>query len=141
MQNKSTNFELKIFSDGGSRGNPGPAAFGYSVRENNIVIHCENGCIGTATNNVAEYTGVLKAMEWLVKQNRNKSKVIFHLDSLLATKQLQGEYKVKNKELKEFHKKIKDLEKKTNSGIEYKYIPREKNKEADALVNKALDSL
>lgn len=135
------NKDLKIYSDGGARGNPGPAASAFVVIENGRVIFKASKYLGVSTNNVAEYSALILALYWLKK---NQSKTInkiatFHLDSELIVKQLKGEYKIKNSKLKTLNNKIKKIEKNIELEIKYIYIPRAKNKIADHLVNKELD--
>lgn len=133
---------LIIYTDGGSRGNPGKAAYGFVVMEGEMAIYGEGGPIGIATNNVAEYEAILKSLEWVMR-NREKiggfSGIIVRMDSLLACQQLKGIYKVKSPHLAEYLIKIKRLEREANIPVQYQHVPREKNKEADALVNRALD--
>jgi ribonuclease HI len=135
-----TGNNLKIFCDGGARGNPGPAAAAFAVYKNKKQIYKESKFLGETTNNIAEYTAVLMALEWLVKQ---KSKDIdttsFILDSELVTKQLNGLYKIKNERLRGLITKAKNLEKKIDARISYTWSPRSKNRIADSLVNKELD--
>ncbi|MDP3998353.1 MAG: ribonuclease HI family protein [bacterium] len=139
--------ELKIFCDGGSRGNPGPSAWAFIVYdEKNQVLAQNNGKMGIATNNVAEYTAVAKALEWM-RDNREKKgvgpirlKVVFSLDSNLVVSQLNGLFKVKNSKLRELVVDIRSLEQAASADIIYQHIPREKNSAADFLVNRALDS-
>ena len=132
--------ELVIYSDGGARGNPGPAAAAFIINRNGRVIHSQAEYLGISTNNFAEYSGVLIALTWL-KRNPNQidGKVKFFLDSELVVNQLKGEYKIKNPKLKEVMSKIKNIEKELNYKIEYDAIPRTKNKIADHLVNKVLN--
>lgn len=128
---------LQVFCDGGARGNPGPAAYGFVVYEDGSVIKSEGGYIGNTTNNVAEYSAVEQSLNWL-KENRPGENLEYFLDSNLVVSQLSGSFKVKNRALLEFVRKIKRTL--PNFGkISFKYIPREKNKEADKLVNQALD--
>lgn len=128
---------LNIFCDGGSRGNPGPAAYGFVVKEGGKTIKSQGKTLGIATNNFAEYTAVIKALMWL-SDNFEREDLNFFLDSQLAASQLSGIYKVKNAQIRELVLKIKSLE--TNFGqIKYTHIPREQNSEADAMVNQALD--
>ena len=129
---------IQIYCDGGSRGNPGHAAFGYVIKESGKNVKEEGGYIGIATNNVAEYTAIIKALSW-AKKNYSGSDLEIFLDSQLATSQLSGIYKIKNAKIREFVLEIKGLENSFGKVI-YKHIPREKNKEADAQVNIALDS-
>jgi len=132
---------INIYSDGGSRGNPGPASCAFIAFEKNKVIVKKSMYLGVKTNNYAEYMGVYLAFDWL-RNNINKDKigkVTINLDSELATNQLKGRYKVKSDNLKTLITKIKNIENNLELNIVYKYIPREKNKLADHLVNKILD--
>lgn len=132
-----------IQTDGGARGNPGPAAIGILVKDdegNELFKKGEK--IGKATNNVAEYLAVVKALEWL-KENISKEllgNIIFYLDSSLVVNQLNGVFKIKEAHLGEQVLKIRILEREIGGNIFYKHIPREKNKIADSLVNSALDN-
>jgi ribonuclease HI len=131
---------ITIHSDGGSRGNPGPAAYGYTVHNEEKELLYEKGeYIGTTTNNVAEYSGVLNALEWVAK-NLTTSSVSVIVDSELVARQLSGIYKIKNENLKSFVTKIKELESRLNCSVTYTAVRREFNKEADKLVNTALDT-
>ena len=128
---------IEVFADGGARGNPGPAAFGYVVKKDGQIVKSGNGYIGIATNNVAEYTAVIEALTWL-ESSYPKVNLTFYLDSELVVSQLSGIYKVKNSNIRDLVFKIRTLE--SNFGqVNYKHIPREKNKQADRLVNLALD--
>ncbi|MBI2327135.1 ribonuclease HI family protein [Candidatus Curtissbacteria bacterium] len=128
---------ITIFCDGGARGNPGPAAYGFVVKSNGQVIHQGSGYIGIATNNFAEYTAVIEALTW-AKESYQAQDLQFYLDSELAVSQLSGRYKVKNPKIRDLIFKIRELE--TDFGqIRYNHIPREQNKEADRLVNETLD--
>ena len=130
---------LNIYTDGGSKGNPGQSAIGIVayVDEREIFRHRED--IGIATNNFAEYSAVLKALELLKTQITNYkypiTKVIFHSDSQLMVNQLNGRYKVKNKVIQNLIFQIRGLEVEIGLPVYYKYIPRELNKVADGLVN------
>ena len=129
---------IEVYCDGGSRGNPGPAAFGYLVMRERKLIKEGYGYIGIATNNVAEYTAVIEALSWLEKHFPGVDLVI-SLDSKLAVSQLTGIYKVKDSKIRELVFTIRTLA--TSFGqIIFRHIPRELNREADKLVNKALDS-
>lgn len=130
---------MQINCDGGSRGNPGHAAYGYVIKKDDKIVKEGNGYIGIATNNYAEYTALIEALKWLVS-NAPSEDLEFNLDSQLVVSQLTGLYKVKNATIKELVSKVKELEGKFNK-ISYKHIPREQNWQADALVNKALDNL
>lgn len=127
---------LKIFTDGGSRGNPGPAACAYVVYNKAGVLQDKCGkYLGITTNNEAEYQGVIFALESLVTRTQNL--VTFYLDSLLVVQQLNGRWKIKEPRLRELILKVKELE--GQMTIRYAYVPREQNAEADLLVNETLD--
>ncbi len=135
--------KLNIFTDGGARGNPGPSAVGvYIEDENGKEVTGIGKTIGIATNNTAEYKAVIEGFLWIVK---NKEKLLentiinFYLDSLLVCSQIKGLFKVKNADLRAYLFEIRELEAEIKNPILYTHIPREKNKKADALVNKALD--
>jgi len=130
---------IEVFCDGGSRGNPGPAAYGFVVKENQKLVYQGHGCIGIATNNSAEYTAVVKALSWLGKNFAGED-LMLNLDSQLVVSQLSGLYKVKNPKLRELIFKVREFESNFGS-VSYRYISRNQNKEADALVNQALDEL
>ena len=129
---------IEINCDGGSRGNPGPAAYGFVVKKDGKIIKEEGKAIGIATNNFAEYTAVIEALSWLSKDFGGKD-LNFYLDSQLVMSQLSGLYKIKNAQIRELVLKVKNLET-SFAQIKYSYVPREKNKEADTLVNEALDN-
>ena len=130
---------LSIFTDGGSRGNPGPAAIGFVVQDKQGKILFKKGkAIGRATNNVAEYTAVIEALTWLVQQ-KDFDKVDFFLDSKLAVNQLNGLYKIKDAKLRDLIIKVRILERSVSTKINYAFVPREKNKQADQMVNFALN--
>ena len=131
---------LNIYCDGGSRGNPGLAASAFIVQENNGNMLFEFGKnLGVTTNNVAEYNAVLEAYVWLEENNYLNANIAFFLDSQLVVNQLNGIYKIRDKDLINLAKIIKQKEMKFYSKITYTYIPREKNIHADLLVNKTLD--
>lgn len=127
-----------IYTDGGSRGNPGPGAIGVIIQnEKGETIYELAKYLGKCTNNEAEYLAVFEALKIAAK--RNFQKLTFHVDSELIAKQLTGQYKVKNDRLKKIFLKIKELENNFLM-VEYQQVRREKNKEADRLVNEALDN-
>jgi ribonuclease HI len=131
---------IKIFCDGGARGNPGPGAAAIVVEKEGKVFFKHSKFLGKVTNNVAEYNAALLAFYWLNKNQDllNKETLLF-FDSELVAKQLSGVFKIKNENLKMLFKKIKSLEKKIPTKILFFPIPRNKNKLADFLVNKELD--
>jgi len=129
---------LHLFTDGGSRGNPGQAAIGCILedpaRGETLREHFE--CIGIATNNVAEYRALIEGLK-IAKRYRPNT-IICHLDSELLVKQLNGEYRVRMHTLLPFFEEIQDLLAEFPD-VTFTHIPREDNYRADALVNKALD--
>lgn len=130
---------LKIYCDGGSRGNPGPAASAFVVEENGKIIFKRGTYVGNATNNVAEYRAVLEALKWLSDNHSGTAEVLFVLDSELVSKQLSGIFKIKNENLRNYFFSIKEIEKNLGLKISYSAVPRAKNALADFLVNKTLD--
>ncbi len=128
---------IKIFTDGGARGNPGPAGIGFVIQDAIGKIIFEFGkYIGETTNNQAEYKALLMALEKALELKAEN--VNCFLDSELVVKQLKGEYKVKDKDLGVLFVKIWNLSQKFKT-ITFSHIPREQNKRADWLVNEALD--
>jgi ribonuclease HI len=123
--------------DGGSRGNPGPAAYGVVVRDprGEIVARLKK-YIGNNTNNVAEYFGLIAALDYA--QNHGIRALRIESDSELMVKQLRGQYKVKSEELKPLFERAKKMSQ-TFESFRISHVYREQNKEADALVNQALD--
>lgn len=134
---------LEIFTDGGARGNPGPSAIGVYIRSRDKTLAKIGLKIGITTNNVAEYSAVVKAYEFMI-QNKSLfnsfTTINFFMDSELVVKQLNGLYKVKNENLRELLFKIRNAESEFKAKIFYSHVPREKNKIADYLVNLALDN-
>ena len=129
---------LHLFTDGGSRGNPGQAAIGViledPVRGEVVREHYER--IGIETNNVAEYQALIEGLK--LAQRYHPNRLVCHLDSELIVKQLSGEYRVKMPTLKPFFEEILELAQ-AFADIDFLHIPRSDNYRADALVNKALD--
>lgn len=132
---------LKVYIDGGSRGNPGDAAIGVVVyNDKGEEIYRFGEKIGAKTNNVAEYSALIRALEHLVKMISNPDeKILIYSDSELLVKQINGIYKVKNKKLKTLYDKAKGLLKNFKN-IEIKHIVREKNTVSDWIVNRVLDN-
>lgn len=133
---------LTVFTDGGARGNPGPAAIGavvYDAQGNELTSLSEY--LGEATNNVAEYTAIVRILEHLttVLDDTKAYQVTLKLDSQLAERQLNGAYKVKDQTLKGFYDQAKTLVDQYAS-VEFIHVRREENKVADKLVNDALDA-
>lgn len=134
--------EIIIFTDGGSRGNPGPAALGVYIQDLNGKELARIGKrLGETTNNIAEYSAIVEGLLWCL-ENKNKlkiGKINFYMDSLLAYSQISGIYKIKNDKLRMLIFEIKKLENQIALPISYAHIRREKNKMADLMVNQALD--
>jgi ribonuclease HI len=131
-----------INTDGGARGNPGPAAIGVVVHQNGKVIHEHKKYIGEQTNNTAEYEALLYSVQWL--QSFLSDNPIEHceflLDSKLVIEQTQGHWKVKEAHLQTYVQKIRSLLQTLSCSYSFRYVPRAQNAEADALVNQALDA-
>lgn len=131
---------LIIHTDGGARGNPGPAAIGVVIRdEAGTLINQIGKKIGKSTNNHAEYQAVIEALQWLVEQKLSVKSLQFILDSTLVVNQLNGKFKVKDANLKNQLKQARQLEGALNIPVSYLAVPREQNTAADKLVNEALD--
>lgn len=133
---------IKIFTDGGSRGNPGPSAIGVVIYDSkNTLIHSISKCIGWTTNNVAEYSAMMEALMWIESRGQIEKESSAHIftDSLLVYSQIVGLFKIKNPVLKKIYQKIKVLESKSKIPLQFSHILRDKNTAADMLVNKALD--
>jgi ribonuclease HI len=128
--------ELTLYTDGASRNNPGQAGAGIFIMRDGKPLDRIARYLGTTTNNIAEYQAAIIGLEHCVKLGA--SSVRLHADSELMVKQLNGLYKVKNEGLKPLHQKARELIARIGK-VEIKYIPREQNKEADALANKAID--
>ena len=138
--------KIKVFTDGGSRGNPGPAGVGVVIKiDTNKRNDTEvSKYIGIKTNNQAEYTAVLEALEWLSKYRKEHSANIdinieFYLDSQLVVEQLNGNYKMKNEGLMPLYNRARELVLDLGGRVTFSHITRDKNAEADKLVNQAID--
>jgi ribonuclease HI len=130
--------KARLSTDGGARGNPGPAAFGYVLEgEDGHVLAAHGEAIGRATNNVAEYRGLLAGMSKAAELGVEELEVIS--DSELLVKQMQGEYRVKSETLKELWDEATDLERRFRH-VRYAAVRRAYNELADRLVNEALDA-
>ena len=132
---------MDIYSDGGARGNPGPAACAFVVLENGKVLHKEGKYLGKATNNQAEYQGVISALLWVAQFpiSNFQFPINFYLDSELVAKQINGVYKVKDRNLKKLFSEVQKIIGRLKTKITFQNIPRTKNKPADFLVNETLD--
>jgi ribonuclease HI len=129
---------VTLFTDGGARGNPGPAAIGYLIKENKAVIAEHGECIGETTNNVAEYIALLSGLRHAHKLGA--SEVHCKLDSLLVVEQLNRRYKVKDANLAKLFTKVWNLCQEFKR-VTFTHIRREENVQADKLVNRALDQI
>jgi ribonuclease HI len=130
--------KARLSTDGGARGNPGPAAYGYVLEsEDGHVLDARGEAIGVATNNVAEYSGLIAGLEKALELGVTDLEVIS--DSELVVKQMQGDYKVKNETLRELHDQANDLARRLEK-VTYTAVRRAHNELADRLVNEALDS-
>ena len=131
--------KARLFTDGGARGNPGPAAYGFVLEsEDGTVLAAEGEAIGTATNNVAEYSGLIAGLQKAVELQVRQVEVVS--DSELMVKQMRGEYRVKNEALRELYDEATALARRLEN-VEYRHVKRAHNELADKLVNDALDAL
>jgi ribonuclease HI len=129
--------KAKLFTDGGSRGNPGPAAYAYVLEtEDGTVLDARGEAIGIATNNVAEYSALVAGLERAVAVGVRDLEVVS--DSELVVKQMRGEYKVKNRALQQLFLQASQLAREIHR-VTYTAVRREHNELADSLVNDALD--
>lgn len=135
--------KIAIFTDGGARGNPGPAALGVFIEDERHHELARIGKrIGEATNNVAEYSAIIEGFNWAL-ENKEKfgiERINFYMDSQLAYSQLTGLFKTKNAKIREFVFEIRQKEAKLKVPVFYSHIPREENTRADFMVNLALDN-
>jgi ribonuclease HI len=130
--------KAKLSTDGGARGNPGPAAYGYVLEaEDGTVLDARGETIGVATNNVAEYNGLIAGLRKAVELAVDELEVVS--DSELLVRQMTGDYKVKNEALRELHEEASDLADRLPN-VTYTSVRREHNELADKLVNDALDA-
>jgi len=127
----------KLFTDGGSRGNPGPAAIGGQILNGDEQIETFNEYIGSSTNNIAEYSALIKGLT--LAAEKNITDIECFLDSELVVKQVLGIYKVKDEKMKILHKQVSDLKSKFKT-LKFTHVLRAKNSVADKLVNTALDT-
>ena len=135
---------LIIYTDGGSRGNPGPSALGvYITNSSGEKIDGFGRVLGITTNNVAEYQAIIDAFDWMISHKNMLSPaavIHFRMDSRLACMQITGLFRVKNPNLAQLLRAIHEKENELAFKTTYTHIPRELNKEADAYVNRALDN-
>ena len=129
-----------IEADGGSRGNPGPAAYGTVVRDaaDGRIVAEAAGYLGETTNNVAEYTGLVTGLQ-IVARLDPEALVEARLDSKLVVEQMSGRWKIKHPDMRQLALQARDAFPPTQ--VTYTWVPREQNKLADALVNESLDAI
>ncbi|HZU20106.1 MAG TPA: reverse transcriptase-like protein [Gaiellaceae bacterium] len=129
----------RLFTDGGARGNPGPAAYGFVLEaEDGTVLAAAAEPIGTATNNVAEYRGLIAGLRQALELGVTELDVVS--DSELMVKQMRGEYRVKNEALRKLADEAGRLARQLGV-VDYRHVKRAHNELADRLVNEALDAL
>jgi ribonuclease HI len=130
--------KAKLSTDGGARGNPGPAAFGYVLEaEDGTVLDARGEAIGVATNNEAEYRGLVAGLEKAIELGVDELEVVS--DSELVVRQMRGEYKVKKETLRTLNEEASDLARRLEK-VSFTSVRREHNELADSLVNEALDA-
>jgi ribonuclease HI len=129
---------IVAYTDGGARGNPGPAGFGVRIeRADGTLVDEFHESIGVATNNVAEYRGLIAALEWA--RAHGETEVLVRSDSLLLVQQMLGNYKVKHPGLQPLHGKARLLAHDVGR-VRYEHVRREANRHADRLANAAMDA-
>lgn len=128
-------FMLIIHTDGACFGNPGPMGIGIAIHKDGKPIKKISGYIGKGTNNIAEYTAVLRALKFAKEMNEREVEI--RSDSELLIRQMKGEYKTKMPHLKELKKKIDELGKEIN--VNFKWVPRDENEIADFLSKAAVE--
>jgi ribonuclease HI len=129
---------ITAFFDGGARSNPGPAGYGVHIVDDQGTVLAElHGSLGVATNNVAEYHGLIAALQWAVEND------VAHLtvkgDSLLIIQQMRGNYKVKHEGLRPLYLQARMLVMQIGD-VKFEHVPREQNKDADRLSNVGMDA-
>ena len=130
--------KARLYTDGGARGNPGPAAYGFVLEsEDGTVLAAEGEAIGLATNNVAEYSGLIAGLRRAIELHVPNVEVVS--DSELMVKQMRGEYRVKNEALRGLFLEASRLVRQLGS-VEFRHVKRAHNELADRLVNEALDA-
>ena len=130
--------KARLFTDGGSRGNPGPAAYGFVLEsDDGTLLDARGEVIGVATNNVAEYSALVAGLARAAEVGVDELEVVS--DSELMVKQMRGEYKVKNRALQDLFLDASHLARKIRR-VSYTAVRREHNELADSLVNQALDA-
>jgi len=129
--------ELIAYTDGASRGNPGPSGYGVVIQDaQGTTLETLSQFVGEATNNVAEYRALLAALEYAVSRQIRRLKI--YCDSELVARQMQGRYRVQSLALKPLYERARQLAGQI-SHFSIEYLPREQNRQADLLANKALN--
>lgn len=132
--------EVIIYTDGGARGNPGPAGSAFVIQEHGKTVSAFGKYLGDGlTNNWAEYQALIMAIEEAKRLGFQSLRIEVRMDSELIVKQMQGLYKVKDANMKILHAKVRELLLEFQH-VSFKHIPRAENAEADALVNEAIDA-
>lgn len=133
---------INVFTDGGARGNPGISAYGLVIKDQNKkTIYQQGKFLGINTNNEAEYMGLIAAITWLIENQTqlNPDSIVFHLDSQLIVRQVQGLYKVKAPNLKPLYQSAIKLLSQLKSPYTFVDVRRQFNSQADLLANQAMD--
>src|SRR5215813_2374522 len=131
------NRSARAYVDGGSRGNPGPAGYGVRIEQEDGTVAELKESLGLATNNVAEYSGLIAALRWAAAHGISKLHV--RADSELLVKQMRGEYRVKSPGLQPLHEQARSLVRRIGR-VKFEHVRREFNKDADRLANEAMDA-
>lgn len=130
---------ILAYTDGASRGNPGESGIGVILKDESGNLLAEHyGYIGRTTNNIAEYTALASCLKLVEKMNCEN--LIVHSDSELMVRQLNGEYKVKDEGIRKHYRHVRKLLEDLSLQFEIRHIPRERNREADQLANRGIDS-
>jgi probable phosphoglycerate mutase len=130
--------DLIIYIDGGSRGNPGPAGYGVVVQDGaGRTLHTISQAIGTATNNVAEYSALLAALEHALQHDAGRTQI--YCDSELVVRQMQGRYRVQSPDLLPLYRRAREMAGRLEQ-FTITHVPRERNSQADELANRAMDA-
>jgi ribonuclease HI len=129
---------FRIHTDGASRGNPGEAAFAFVLERPDGEVIEEGERLGQMTNNQAEYTALVRALERALELGAEHG-VVLHSDSELMVKQMRGEYRVKNEELRDLYEQAQELARRFRGPVSFVHVRRAQNSRADALCNEALD--
>jgi ribonuclease HI len=139
MPSPGNSLEIIMHVDGASRGNPGPAAYGVAVEDSNgAPLAAFSRFLGRTTNNVAEYQGLLAALEYALAHHHSRLRVL--TDSELMARQIEGRYKVKSPDLKPLFERARHLIQ-SFEHFSIRHVPREHNAAADRLANEALDAM